>query len=149
MKTKTLLIPILLPLFFLNFHSCTEPKIPSPDDYDSQILISWNELIFKTAIAEDGLMTLKGVRTAAMMNSAVHDALNSVFPLYERYAFKENTHWLNPEVIASQAAYQVARAQYPDQGPVFKEELDKVLSRVKDDQEKIDAIYIAGARRLC
>ncbi|MEL6251095.1 MAG: vanadium-dependent haloperoxidase [Bacteroidota bacterium] len=145
MKTKTLLIPILLALFLLNFHSCSKPKSPSPDDYNSQILLSWNELVFKTAIAEDGLMTLKGVRTAAMMHTAVHDALNSIYPLYERYGFKENAHWLNPEIIASQAAYQVARAQYPDQGPVFKQELDKVLSQVEDSQEKIDAIYIAEA----
>lgn len=145
MKTKTLLIPILLPLFFLSIHSCSEPRTPAPDDYDSQILLHWNELIFKTAVAEDGLMTLKGVRTAAMMHTAVHDALNSIFPLYQGYAFIEKTQWLNPEVIASQAAYQIARAQYPDQGPVFQQELDKVLSLIEDSPAKTDAIYIAEA----
>lgn len=132
MKTKSLLIPVLLSLFLLSFLSCTQPKKPAPKDYDSQLLISWNELIFKIAVAEDGLMTLKGVRTAAMMHTAMHDAINNSLSIYQTLAYHKEIIWVEPELAAVQAAFEVDVSQYPDQKKVFQMELDKVLSKMEE-----------------
>ena len=46
------------------------------------LLVSWNARLLATAEAEDRFLTLKGVRTAAMMHLAVHDALNAIDPRF-------------------------------------------------------------------
>lgn len=40
---------------------------PDPDEWSPGLLLDWNETIFDIAVAEDGLSTLKGLRTAAML----------------------------------------------------------------------------------
>src|SRR5262245_61418433 len=60
-----------------------EPAGPSHADssaqvYDAAMVIAWNERVLAIAEAEDHFLTVKGVRTAAMMHVAMHDALNSI-----------------------------------------------------------------------
>ena len=49
-------------------------------DTAPDVVLAWNERVLAIAEAEDGFLTLKGVRTAAMMHIAMHDALNSISP---------------------------------------------------------------------
>ncbi len=58
-------------------------------DADAQVLVAWNARVLAAAEAEDGLLTLKGVRTAAMMHLAIHDAINSIDRRYRAYAYRK------------------------------------------------------------
>jgi membrane-associated phospholipid phosphatase len=60
-------------------------------------------------------LTLKGVRTAAMMHLAMHDALSAIRHEYAPYALQADAPDADPIFAASQAAYEIALSQYPKQ----------------------------------
>ena len=80
---------------------------------DAQIVLEWNELAYDIAYAEDQFLTFKGQRALALMNLAMHDALNTIVPKYERFAFRGATRAADPALSAAQAASVVLRTQYP------------------------------------
>jgi hypothetical protein len=82
---------------------------------DAALATEWNEAVLEIAEAEDGFLTLKGLRTVTMMHIAMHDALSSINGEYEIYAYEGVMPGANPVVAASEAAYVVAASQYPDQ----------------------------------
>jgi membrane-associated phospholipid phosphatase len=82
---------------------------------DAAVIVEWNRQLLTVAEAEDGFLTLKGVRTAAMMHLAMHDALNAVHREYAPYAFEGIAPDADPVAAASQAAYEIAASQYPQQ----------------------------------
>ena len=65
------------------------------------------------AEAEDGFLTLKGLRTATMMHLAMHDALNSVEPAYKQYMFGASAKDADATAAILHAAFVVAIDQYP------------------------------------
>jgi len=91
----------------------------------ASFVVQWNQQLLATAEAEDGLMTLKGVRTAAMMHLAMHDALNAVRHEYAAYALMKDVPDADPSVAASQAAYEIAVSQYPKQAAQWQELLNR------------------------
>jgi hypothetical protein len=95
---------------------------PTQDPAPADVAVAWNELVMATAVAEDGLLTLKGVRTAAMVHLAMHDALAAVYPRYFPYIFESPRSDADPVAAANQAAFAVAIAQYPDQRDAFEAE---------------------------
>ncbi|HEX6203721.1 MAG TPA: hypothetical protein VF100_12010, partial [Thermoanaerobaculia bacterium] len=56
------------------------PSPPPPAAPPGELVAAWNEAVLTVAEAEDRFLTLKGLRTAAMLHLAVHDALNAVEP---------------------------------------------------------------------
>ena len=83
------------------------------EDCSSNVLLEWNKRVLTIGAAEDGLLTLKTVRTTAMMHVAIHDAINSVHRHYEHYAFEGADVRADPVVAAAQAAFEIASSQYP------------------------------------
>jgi hypothetical protein len=81
---------------------------------DGSLAAEWNETVLEIAAAEDGFLTLKGLRTVTMMHIAMHDALSSINGEYETYSYEGSEPNANPIVAASQAAFAVATNQYPD-----------------------------------
>lgn len=114
------LFAILLCTFL--WHGCS-PKKTTIAEYGPEVLNTWNQKIMDVAVEEDGLLTLKGLRTCSMMHVAIHDALNSIVPVYNTYAFSEPDAQGDPTATAAYAAYLVAISQYPDK----KTEFDKLL----------------------
>jgi len=82
---------------------------------DVRLATEWNETVLEIAEAEDGFLTLKGLRTVTMMHIAMHDALSSINGEYESFAYGGAAQKADPVVAASQAAFVVATDQYPDQ----------------------------------
>ena len=76
---------------------------------DSQVVVAWNESAHDIALAEDQFLTFKGQRALAMMHLAMHDALNSIVPVYERYAHTASRPIAHPIAAAAQAAHDVLR----------------------------------------
>lgn len=121
------------------------PVVAAIDDSSTDLLLSWNERVIAIAVAEDGLLTLKGVHTASMMHLAVHDALNAIRPLYSRYAFDGGAPDADPIAAAAQAAFEVAVDQYPGERPQLAAERDRWLERVAEGPSKASAIALGRA----
>ena len=85
----------------------------------SALLIDWNKQVLATAEVEDKFLTLKGLRTAAMLHIAVHDALNAIKPRFSAYHYQGNWPEADPISAAAQAAFTVSVSQYPDQQAQF------------------------------
>ena len=86
------------------------------DDVDDiKPVVIWNEQLLAVAEAEDGFLTLKGLRTAAMMHIAMHDALNSIDGGYKTFLQIDKASGADPMAAMMEAAYTVAVAQYPQQ----------------------------------
>ena len=99
---------------------------------DARVVIAWNERIFEAAIAEDGLLTLKGLRTASMAHLAIHDGLNAIDSRYETYLPFDARGGGDPVAAAASAAHAIAVDQYPDRRDLFDAELATWLAGVED-----------------
>ena len=86
----------------------------------SGLLVAWNARLLATAEAEDRFLTLKGVRAAAMMHLAIHDALNAIDPRYRTYVYEGDGRGADPVAAMSQAAFAIANDQYPAQRDVWE-----------------------------
>lgn len=95
-------------------------------------ITEWNRIVFEIAIAEDRLLTLKGLRTAAMLHLSVHDALNAIDHRYETFASPPPTPTAAPLAAAAQAAFEVASSQYPDHADRFDRLLSDALGAIED-----------------
>ncbi len=94
--------------------------VAQPGGQQSALLaVEWNEAVLGVAEAEDGFLTLKGLRTTTIMHLAMHDALNSIERRYEPYVLNESVQMADPVAAAAEAAHIVASNQYPDQTSVF------------------------------
>ena len=101
--------------FFAAFATLAAPPLPAAAPLsDPGPAIEWNRTVLRLAEAEDGFLTLKGLRTAAMMHLAMHDALNSIAPRYASYAFRGNAPGADPVAAVTRAAYVVSVDQYPE-----------------------------------
>ena len=115
------------------------------DNYGNDIATTWNQKIMDMAVAEDGLLTLKGVRTSAMVHTAIHDALNTIAPEYSRYAYQGAPTSADPIAAAAYAAYEVAVDQYPDQKIELATILENCLKRVDEGGNKTRAKTLGEA----
>jgi membrane-associated phospholipid phosphatase len=100
------------------------------------MIAEWNGQLLATAEAEDGLLSLKGVRTAAMMHLAMHDALNAIHREYAPYVLKKEVRDADPVVAASRAAYEIALDQYPKQLEQWRKLLDRTAHASGATQER-------------
>ena len=102
---------------------------------DAALATDWNQAVLEVAEAEDGFLTLKGLRTVTMMHIAMHDALSAIHGDYEHYAYKGAAAFADPLVSASQAAFVVAADQYPDQRERFMAVRDNWLPESADREQ--------------
>lgn len=91
-----------------------------PMPQSAELAVAWNETVLGLAEAEDGFLTLKGLRTVAMMHIAMHDALSNGTGRFESYAFDGHRAEADPMAAASEAAFAIAVSQYPDQRPTLE-----------------------------
>lgn len=99
---------------------------------DSTLLVEWNERLFAVAEAEDQFLTLKGVRAAAMLHLAVHDALNAIDPRFRGFAYTGDGRRADPIAAASEAAFIIASEQYPAQRGTWEVLRDRGLDSTGD-----------------
>jgi hypothetical protein len=135
LKISIILISVIL------IQSCKDKPIEA-DNFNSEILTSWNKKIMELSVAEDGLLTLKGVRTEAMMHIAIHDALNTIQPLYSNYIFQGVSKNANPISTVAQAAYEIAVSHFPDKQEELEAELNKWLTTINDDDSKAEGVNL-------
>jgi hypothetical protein len=112
---------------------------------DAALATEWNETVLEIAEAEDGFLTLKGLRTVTMMHIAMHDALSSINGEYEIYAFGGVMPEANPVVAAAEAAFVVAADQYPDQQERLAALRDRWLGEIEAGEASETAKQLGNA----
>jgi pimeloyl-ACP methyl ester carboxylesterase/membrane-associated phospholipid phosphatase len=112
---------------------------------DAQLLVAWNARLLATAEAEDRFLTLKGVRSAAMMHLAIHDAINAIDPRFRPYALDVDGRGADPIAAATQAAFAIASDQYPAQRDQWESLRGQWLHRVRDPQARAAGIALGDA----
>lgn len=110
-----------------------------------ELALEWNRLLLSIAEEEDGFLTLKGVRAAAILHVAMHDALNSIQPRYETYALRASEPDADPLTAAAHAAYEVAIDQYPGRRPDFAAALERSVPEGRGAPELERAAALGGA----
>ena len=115
---------LVLALSFAQPMPASEPgqrDVAGHCDADGLRVADWNRHLLETAEAEDRFLTLKGVRTAAMMHLAMHDALNAIEPRFERYlpVREDPAGPADARVAMAHAAFIVTTTAYPDQADRF------------------------------
>ncbi len=133
MKCTRIRVPLIV-LAILLATGCTKTEF-DPDRFGSDWLLPWNEAMFRTAMDEDGLLTLKGLRTASMAYLAAHDALNSIVPRYDVYSRRTSGPDAHPQVAAAYAIYTVCMDQYPGSADLWDSLL--LSSLPEDEDEKL------------
>jgi membrane-associated phospholipid phosphatase len=123
--------------------SCASQAGRAPQD--SVLPVAWNARLLAIAEAEDRLLTLKGVRTAAMMHLAIHDAINAIDPRYRAYAFDEDGRGADPIAAASQAAFVIANDQYPGNRDQWERLRTKWLQLVRNAKAREAGIALGEA----
>lgn len=117
------------------FSSCkTETVIV--ENYGPELLIEWNEKIMELAVQKDGLLTLNGVRTEALANIAVHNALNAIKPMYTFYEFSGGAPIADPVAATAQALYEVTKTSFPDHEAELRNMLNDALAEVPEDHAR-------------
>jgi hypothetical protein len=130
---------------FLAVNICSAGDATARGARKPDVVLAWNERILEIAEAEDDFLTLKGVRTAAMMHVAMHDALNSISHRFAGYAHDAEVTDADPLAAAAQAAFEVAVAQYPEQAPTLQADLDRWLEAVADGPAETTGIALGSA----
>ncbi|MEM8486432.1 MAG: vanadium-dependent haloperoxidase [Bacteroidota bacterium] len=129
----------LLLLLLLTVVSCT-PQVQDMPMTLTKAIVTWNQRVLHIAEQEDGFLTLKGLRTTAMMHLAIHDVLNHYDSRFETYKFAPgdvaNRSIATIEAAVNQAAYSVASNQYPDQQPALASLRDSLLVHIPDDDAR-------------
>src|SRR5688572_22043793 len=120
-------------------------EVAGHGDTKPDVVLAWNQRVLAIAESEDGFLTLKGVRTAAMLHIAMHDALNAVERRFAPYAHDSGDAGADPVTAAAQAAYEVAVSQYPDQAAGLQSELDRWLAAAPDEGAKTQATALGAA----
>ncbi|HEY7639728.1 MAG TPA: vanadium-dependent haloperoxidase [Steroidobacteraceae bacterium] len=107
------------------------------------VVVEWNRQLLAVAEAEDGFLTLKGVRAAAIMHLAMHDALSAIRHDYAPYVFKADAPDADSATAAAQAAYEIAVNQYPKQSAQWQELLAR--TSIASGASRDSAVKLAKA----
>jgi len=118
-------------------------KLLTDEDFlDNRVIVEWNELIISTAAEVDGFQTLHGNRALPLLHLAVHDALNSIVPVYDQYAYNESNPEAHPIAAASQAAHDVMAKIFPDHSESAAELHQKWMDRVPENSAREEGIRV-------
>ncbi|MEM6331667.1 MAG: hypothetical protein AAF790_15660, partial [Planctomycetota bacterium] len=111
----------------------------APRQAAADMVLNWNQvatdvLVANTSLQNPGMAS----RSLAMMNIAIYDGVNSMTPgaeLFYNYGAGHSSPGLSgsAEAAASQAAYTVLSAIYPDQQPMLDAALATSLGMLPDD----------------
>jgi hypothetical protein len=115
-----------------------DSQTSSPELTQNTVVVAWSQIAFDAALSHDKFQDFAvNLRGITMMHLALHDALNSIRPRYERYAFtgalEPSAH---PTAAAAQAAHDVLVSTYPAQRAALGAELELALSRLPDGHAK-------------
>lgn len=109
---------------------------------DGDVIRDWNRACYLAAVVDGGYFNklFFDDRAFTMVAIAQHDALNSIEPRYEVYAYQEKHPGGDPIAAAAQAGHDVLAAMYPAQVESFDKRLAASLGEIPDGEAKTAGI---------
>jgi hypothetical protein len=112
------------------------------DKLSNKVIIDWSNTSFEAAGGALEGHPLLASRIEAMMHIAMHDALNSIVPVYQHYTFHSQQHGANPFAAAASAAHTVLKASWPDAASMLDAKLSESLATIPDGPSKTKGIAL-------
>ena len=134
---KIVQLVVAIACLLLPLHARSQP--------DAELAVDWNATVLGIAEAEDGFLTLKGLRTVTMMHLAMHDALNAVESRFASYAWSDSQPDADPIVAVTESAYRIAISQYPDQRDALDRMRQKWMPEIGSGEAHEAALRLASA----
>jgi len=114
--------------------SANNNRNADPGFANNDMVMYWNE---KAAIVlNTGFSQPARTRVFARIQIAVHDALNSIKPKYERYAFHEREQHANPDAAVASAAYWIMKRTTLPGNPPIDQWYNESLATIPDGESK-------------
>lgn len=153
-----LLTAMLLSFFALCNYSCKKEvsgttetsneqnasiSLRRPDDpgfAENDMVMYWNEKA--ATVLNPGFTQPARTRVFARIQIAVHDALNSIKPKYEHYAFHEKEQHANPDAAVASAAYWIMKRTTLVGNPPLDQWYNESLATIPDGESKEEGIAL-------
>ena len=104
--------------------------------YSNEVVLKWNEVAYEAFGGTSYQHSLMAARINAMVQIAMHDALNAVQPTYATYAFKGRDEDADPIAAAASAAHAVLISEIPSRKSFVDSALQQTLLTVPDGDAK-------------
>jgi hypothetical protein len=147
-KAQKLTILASTSLLLVTVSSCQKSTSNRPMGASAETVLAWNNIATQAFIHFPEQPTPPPMiesRIYAMVNIAMHDALNNIVRKYKTYALEAVDKNANPDVAVSQAAYDVLI----DEAPWYKSKYDSLLfislDTVAEDEAKTKGIALGHA----
>ena len=105
------------------------PVTPFPG-ISNKVILDWNVNAFETMGGFTYQNTLTASRLNAMVHIAMHDALNSIVPVYAKYNNVSGDNDAHPVAAAATAAHTVLVNHFPEQKAILDERLTATLDTI-------------------
>lgn len=112
-------------------------KTNRPDEpgfAENDMVMYWNDKA--NTVLSTGFSQPARTRVFARIQVAVHDALNSIKPKYERYAFFEREQHANPDAAVASAAYWIMKRTTLPGNPPIDQWYNECLATIPDGESK-------------
>jgi hypothetical protein len=110
-------------------------KIPNdPGFAENDMVMFWNDKA--NTVLSVGFSQPARTRVFARIQIAVHDALNSIKPKYERYAFHEREQHADPDAAVASAAYWIIKRTTLVGNPPIDQWYSESLASIPDGESK-------------
>lgn len=109
-------------------------KPNDPGFAENDMVMFWNEKA--NTVLSVGFSQPARTRVFARIQIAVHDALNSIKPKYERYAFHEREQHADPDAAVASAAYWVMKRTTLAGNPPIDQWYTESLATIPDGDSK-------------
>jgi hypothetical protein len=104
--------------------------------YSNQVILDWNLAALTAMGGPTYQHPLLAARINAMTHIAMHDALNTIAPAYETYAFQGKERDAAPIAAAASAAYTVLVNAVPEQKVMLDARLVQSLAGIPEGDQK-------------
>ncbi len=141
----TLMIGLLLIVIVGACHKTNSSQNTTPPAYSADMVLQWN-LATTNIVDQNGFPPPQESRIYAMINTAVHDALNNIVPKFSTYALNGTpVADASPDAAVAQAAHDITEALLPAQTVYLDSLLKMSLAQIPDGTSKEDGITVGAA----
>lgn len=143
MKSRNIFPFLLVPAFiFLCSYSMMRVKKKPVSSLPPTVVLFWNETAYEAFGGVQYQHSLEASRLNAMVQLAIHDALNGIEERYQRYAFNGYNPEANPVAAASAAAYELLLHELPNRKSFLDSALKQSLDGLKNNRSMSDGIVL-------
>ncbi len=134
-KMRSTIITLLLAVAIFSCSRNNE-KLNEFEKLPATVVLDWNETAFLAFGGPAYQHSLMASRINAMVHIAMHDAINAVYPGYEKYAFTGNDPEADPVAAAASAAHTVLMHEIPAKKDFLDSALQSSLAGIKPGDAK-------------